>query len=167
MTLFSRRNLEVEEVQALYLEYGRALLLYACSLLGRKHAAEDVLHQVFMRLLEHDAMPEEPKLYLFRAVRNVAFNVMRQQSRDVDLTDVESWFEAPPEDHLASLTLKSELMHISAEQRQVLVLHVWGGLSFEEIGRILDISANTSASRYRYALEKLRSRMQPQDPPCS
>jgi len=44
------------------------------------------------------------------------------------------------------------------------VLHVWGGFSFESIGEVLDVSANTAASRYRYALEKLRVVMQPKDP---
>jgi RNA polymerase sigma-70 factor (ECF subfamily) len=166
MRLFSRRKLGREEVQTFYQEHGSALLLYACSLLGRKHAAEDVLHQVFMKLLEQNTMPEEPRPYLFRAVRNAALNVMRQESKDVDVTDIEPWFEAPPQDHAANVTLKSVLMQISVEQRQVLVMHIWGGLSFEEIGRVLDIPANTSASRYRYAIQRLRDRMQPQDPLC-
>jgi RNA polymerase sigma-70 factor (ECF subfamily) len=166
MRLFSRRKLGREEVQTFYQEHGSALLLYACSLLDRKHAAEDVLHLVFMKLLEQNTMPEEPRPYLLRAVRNAALNVMRQESKDVDVTDIEPWFEAPPQDHAANVTLKSELMQISVEQRQVLVMHIWGGLSFEEIGRVLDIPANTSASRYRYAIQRLRDRMQPQDPLC-
>jgi RNA polymerase sigma-70 factor (ECF subfamily) len=166
MRLFSRRKLGGELVQTLYQEHGRALLLYACSLLGRRHAAEDVLHEVFMKLMEHNTMPEEPRPYLFRAVRNAALNVMRQEGKDVDVVDIEPWFEAPAQDHAANVTLKSELMQISLEQRQVLVMHVWGGLSFEEIGKVLDISANTSASRYRYAIQKLRDRMQPQGPLC-
>jgi len=89
MRLFSRRKLGREEVQTFYQEHGSALLLYACSLLGRKHAAEDVLHQVFMKLLEQNTMPEEPRPYLLRAVRNAALNVMRQESKDVDVTDIE------------------------------------------------------------------------------
>jgi RNA polymerase sigma-70 factor (ECF subfamily) len=53
-------------------------------------------------------------------------------------------------------------MRIPQEQRQVLVLHLWGGLSFVEIANILAIPANTAASRYRYALQKLRSAMRPE-----
>jgi len=166
MRLFSGRKLREEEVQRFYQDHGSALLLYACSLLGRKHAAEDVLHQVFMKLLEQNTMPGEPRPYLFRAVRNAALNVMRQESKDVDVTDIEPWFEAPQQDHAANLTLKAELVQISVEQRQVLVMHLWGGLSFEEIGKVLDIPANTSASRYRYAIQKLRERMLPKDPLC-
>jgi RNA polymerase sigma-70 factor (ECF subfamily) len=42
------------------------------------------------------------------------------------------------------------------EQKEVLTLKVWGELTFDEISRILDLSLNTVASRYRYALGKLK-----------
>jgi RNA polymerase sigma-70 factor (ECF subfamily) len=45
------------------------------------------------------------------------------------------------------------------DQQQVIVLHVWGELTFPQIGELLDISSNTAASRYRYALAKLRESM--------
>jgi RNA polymerase sigma-70 factor, ECF subfamily len=163
MKIFSRRKLRVEEIQALYQRHGPGLLLYGCSLLGRKHAAEDVLQQVFMKLLEQNTIPEEPKPYLFRAVHNAALNLIRGENKNVELADIEPWFEAPEPNHAARASLTAELMRISEEQRQVIVLHVWGGLSFEEIGNVLCISANTAASRYRYGLQKLRTAMRPED----
>jgi RNA polymerase sigma-70 factor, ECF subfamily len=166
MKFFSRRDMRVDEVQALYQQVGPGLLLYACSLLGRKHAAEDVLQEVFMKLIEQNTIPEDPKPYLFRAVHNKALNLIRGESKHVELAHIEPWFEAPQQDHAGRVTLTVELMRIPEEQRQVLVLHLWGGLSFEEIGSVLNISANTAASRYRYALQKLRSAMQPKDPLC-
>ena len=166
MKFFSRRSMRVEEVQALYRQQGPGLLLYARSLLGRRHMAEDALQQVFMKLLEQNSIPEEPRPYLFRAVRNAALNLMRSENKQVDLAEIEPWFEAPEQDHATRVALTVELMRIPEEQRQVLVLHIWGGLSFEEIGSVLSVSANTAASRYRYALEKLRATMQPKDPLC-
>jgi RNA polymerase sigma-70 factor (ECF subfamily) len=50
---------------------------------------------------------------------------------------------------------------LPAEQREVLLLHVWGDLTFREIAEILDLPANTVASRYRYALAKLRRVLTP------
>ena len=41
-------------------------------------------------------------------------------------------------------------------QREVLVLKVWGDLTFDKISEILDIPRNTAASRYRYALEGIK-----------
>jgi len=162
MNPFSRRRLQADEVQSLNQQHGPGLLLYACSLVGRKHAAEDVLQQVFMKLLEQNSIPEEPKPYLFRAVHNVALNLIRSESKQIELADIEPWFEAPDQDHTERFTLMKELMRIPQDQRQVLVLHLWGGLSFDEIASMLAIPANTAASRYRYALQKLRGAMRPE-----
>jgi RNA polymerase sigma-70 factor (ECF subfamily) len=45
------------------------------------------------------------------------------------------------------------------EQRTVVVLKVWGELTFQEIATTLDAPLNTVTARYRYALEKLRNRI--------
>lgn len=165
MKFFSRRRLQADEVQSLYQQYGPGLLLYARSLLGSKHAAEDVLQQVFMRILQQNTIPEQPKPYLFRAVHNTALNLIRGESTQVELANIEPWFEAPEQDHTERLTLTTELMRVPRDQRQVLVLHLWGGLTFDEVASVLDISPNTAASRYRYALQKLRAALQPEGTP--
>jgi len=92
--------------------------------------------------------------------------LIRSERKNVGLADIEPWFEAPEQDHAARVTLTIELTRIPEDQRQVLVLHVWGGLSFEEIASVLAVSPNTAASRYRYALQKLRVSMQSKDPLC-
>ena len=45
---------------------------------------------------------------------------------------------------------------LPAQQKEVITLKIWGELTFDEIARTLDESLNTVASRYRYALEKLK-----------
>jgi RNA polymerase sigma-70 factor (ECF subfamily) len=45
--------------------------------------------------------------------------------------------------------------------QEVITLKIWGDLTFEEIAETLDIPMNTAASRYRYALEKLRRTLTP------
>ena len=47
-------KLDREAVRTLYDEHGRTLLAYACAILPDRFAAEDVLHQVFVRLLRGD-----------------------------------------------------------------------------------------------------------------
>ena len=49
------------------------------------------------------------------------------------------------------------LSRLPEEQLTVVVLKVWHGMTFAEIATALDIPANTAASRYRYAMEKLRT----------
>ena len=51
---------------------------------------------------------------------------------------------------------EAALRELPEEQREVLVMKIWGGLTFAQVGEALAISANTAGSRYRYALERLR-----------
>ena len=145
------------DARALYERHGRALLAYACALLRDPSAAEDVLHQVFLNVLRGKASIDgEPVRYLFRAIRNSALNHIRGQSREVELAGAGVWLESPNGSTETSLALQSALGTLPAEQREVVVLKIWGQLTFEEAAAVIGISPNTAASRYRYGLEKLR-----------
>jgi RNA polymerase sigma-70 factor (ECF subfamily) len=48
------------------------------------------------------------------------------------------------------------LASLPLEQREVITLKIDGGLTFAQIAEILHVNPNTAASRYRYAMEKLR-----------
>ena len=57
--------------------------------------------------------------------------------------------------------LAEALAELPPEQRAVAHLKLWEGLTFGQIAAALDIPPNTAASRYRYALDKLRDRLRP------
>jgi RNA polymerase sigma-70 factor (ECF subfamily) len=146
-----------DDVRQLYEEHGRALLAYASALLRDPSAAEDVLHQVFVKLVAGRlAIDGPPAAYLFRAVRNAALNHIRGQSREVELDEAVTWLESPGASRETVLALQSALQSLPREQREVVVLHVWGQLTFEEAAAVVGISPNTAASRYRYGLAKLK-----------
>jgi RNA polymerase sigma-70 factor (ECF subfamily) len=145
------------DARALYERHGRALLAYACALLRDPSAAEDVLHQVFLNVLRGKASIDgEPVRYLFRAIRNTALNHIRGQSREVELAGAGVWLESPDGSTETSLALQSALQTLPAEQREVVVLKIWGQLTFDEAAAVIGVSPNTAASRYRYGLEKLK-----------
>jgi len=140
-----------------YDEHGPALLAYASALLRDPSAAEDVLHSVFLKILGGRAgVAGPPGPYLFRAVRNAALNHIRGQSRDVELADGGVWLESPDGSAETALALQSALRTLPDEQREVVVLRIWGQLTFEEAAAVVGISPNTAASRYRYGLAKLK-----------
>jgi RNA polymerase sigma-70 factor (ECF subfamily) len=140
-----------------YDEHGRALLAYACALLRDPSAAEDVLHQVFLNVLRgRSTVSGDPVPYLFRAVRNAALNHIRGHSREVELADGGVWLESPDGSTETAMTLQSALRTLPDEQREVVVLRIWGQLTYEEAAAVIGISPNTAASRYRYGIEKLR-----------
>ena len=149
-----------EEVERLYAQHSPGLVAFACSILGDRASAEDVLHQVFLKLLERSALaPDDPRTYLFRAVRNAALNIWRSRSRHVELDSQPAWFEAPAESAGEGIALELALKELPSGQREVIMLRIWGGMTLEEAAGVLEIPANTAASRYRYGLEKLRQRL--------
>jgi RNA polymerase sigma-70 factor (ECF subfamily) len=152
----SDENLDVDQVRRLYEIHGRALFAYACAFVRDPSDAEDVVQEVFLRLLHGVATGPLSPGYLFRAVRNGALNDIRRRSREVDLDGEVQWLESSSDSSETALALQSALRALPEEQREVVVLRVWGQLTFDEIAGVMDISPNTAASRYRYGLMKLK-----------
>ena len=146
----------------MYGQHGPALLAYARSFVANAAIAEDVLQQVFVKLLQgRISMPDAPLGYLYRAVRNAALNTRRNGRRDARLDSESAWFAHRGGDREAVLALQAALLELPEEQREVVMMRVWSGMTLEEIARTTDVSLNTVASRYRYALGKLRERLKP------
>jgi RNA polymerase sigma-70 factor (ECF subfamily) len=155
-------KLSAEDVRRLYDQHGPALVAYARGFVPDAAAAEDVVHQVFLCLLSAGiAMPDAPVAYVYRAVRNGALNTRRSSSRLMELDARSSVFRHRGGDQEAALALEKALAELPEEQREVVVMRMWGGLTLEEIGAAVGVPLNTVASRYRYALEKLRSNLRP------
>jgi RNA polymerase sigma-70 factor, ECF subfamily len=150
-----------EEVRCLYEEKGPALLGYACALLGVRASAQDVLHTVFLKLMNEKETISNPVAYVYRALRNTALNVQRQESRLIPLEDEAAWFEPISFMSEVALAVQEALLALPSEQREVVVLHLWSEMTFCEIAALIRIPSATAASRYRYALSKLRELLRP------
>ena len=149
-------------MRRLYDQHGPALVAYACTFVTDGAAAEDVVHQVFLRLLSAEVtMPDVPVAYVYRAVRNAALNARRSGLRGAPLDPECSVFEHRGGNHEAALALQKALAELPEEQREVVVMRMWSGLTLEEVAAASGVPLNTAASRYRYALEKLRERLGP------
>jgi RNA polymerase sigma-70 factor (ECF subfamily) len=156
------KKLSAEDVRQLYDRHGPALVAYACSFTTDAAAAEDAVHQVFLRLLSaRIAMPDVPVAYVYRAVRNAALNARRNGLRMLELNPQISVFEHRGGNREAALTLQRALSELPEEQREVIAMRIWGGMTLEEVSVTTGAPANTVASRYRYALEKLREKLRP------
>jgi RNA polymerase sigma-70 factor (ECF subfamily) len=156
------RKLSAEDVKRLYDQHGPALVAYASSFLTDIAMAEDVVHQVFVKLLRGDTtVPDMPSAYLYRAVRNTALNSRRNGQREAPLERDSPCFIHRHGDQEAALALQAALQALPDEQREVVTMRIWSGMSLDEIARAHGVSLNTVASRYRYALERLRERLKP------
>ena len=153
--------LKTAEVKSLYEKHGSALVAYVCCCGVDFASAEDVVQQLFLKLLQgHTPKPQTPLAYLYRAVRNASLNLRRNLQREVEMQESETWLVAPNGHPEEVLTLQAALRELPEEQRESVFLRVWAGMTVQEIADMLDIPISTAASRYRYALEKLRERLQ-------
>jgi RNA polymerase sigma-70 factor, ECF subfamily len=147
-------------IEMLYRRHSSALVLFAAAIAGDRARAQDAVHQVFAKLLAQGIdQAADTKAYLFASVRNAILNDAKARRREVVLDAGAAWFEPPDRDYAAELRLRQALEALDDGQREVTVLHVWGELTFAEIGEVLGVSPNTAASRYRYALARLREAM--------
>jgi RNA polymerase sigma-70 factor (ECF subfamily) len=140
-----------EAKAAEFILYGRAL--------GLSHSeAEDVLQETFVALMEKSVAPEEPWHYSLRTFRNRAFNYRRSLWRRM-ARELESlrWFEVTDDESQQEKAAMRSLAQLPAEQSEVIVLKIWHRHTFEEIGRLLEVSPNTVAGRYRYGVQKLKT----------
>jgi RNA polymerase sigma-70 factor (ECF subfamily) len=149
-------NPELASCDQLYEAKAAGLLLYGRAL-GLSHSeAEDVLQETFLALMQRPA-PEQPEHYCVRSFRNRALNyrrgLWRRLARELE---AHRWFERNPGETAYERAAMHCLARLPAEQREVIVLKIWHGYTFEEIGQLLEMSPNTVAGRYRYGLEKLR-----------
>jgi RNA polymerase sigma-70 factor (ECF subfamily) len=155
------RYLSAAEVRRIYDRHGSALVACACSILSDYPLAEDIVQNVFLRALRGDvSWPDSPAAYFYRAVKNAALNRKRDRGRETPLPPNEGWLVHKGGDRVAVMTLEQGLDLLQPEQREMVILHHWSGFTFEEAGEVLGISPNTAASRYRYALDKLRDHFQ-------
>jgi RNA polymerase sigma-70 factor (ECF subfamily) len=150
-------NMEKHWCEAIYDAKAAELILYGRAL-GLSHGeSEDVLQETFVVLMGLAAVPAKPEHYCVRSFRNRALNHRRSLWRRLT-REWESlrWFEKTPEETPEERAAMKSLADLPVEQREVIVLKVWHGCTFEEIGNLLEISPNTAAGRYRYGLQKMR-----------
>jgi RNA polymerase sigma-70 factor (ECF subfamily) len=99
--------------------------------------------------------------YLFSALRHAAARLAARRPARAPLpTDELTARTNQPDERVDPHLLRrlaTALAVLPPDQREVLTLKIDGGLTFAEVAAVLGIRPNTAASRYRYALEKLRA----------
>jgi len=156
-----------EAIKVLYDRHKEDLFTLARSLLGDASAAEDVVHDVFVSFvesLEKYRVNGNLRGYLVTCVANRARDRLRTAARrarkPVDLEGGARVGPAPDVEVMRqeeTQRLRLALIQLPYEQREVVLLHLRGGLTFKEVAGLQGVSLSTAQGRYRYGLEKLRS----------
>ena len=152
----------------IYEKYKTDLLRIATGLLNETSAAEDIVHDVFVSFAQSSnklKLSGNLKSYLVTCVANRVRNSNRARQRQMADSLNETEHVIPDSDkperwiiHNEELDkLKNAMAQLPYNQREVVILHVQGGMKFKAIAKSQNVSINTVQSRYRYGLDKLRS----------
>lgn len=147
---------------ALYARLARRLLRVAGAMLQDAAEAEDAVHDLFVALArgrERLAYVEDLDAYVFASLRHAI--AARTDRRRFERRHWERLASIPvtaaqSADAADEGEVSAALGALPPEQREIVVMKIDGGLTFAQIAQALSISPNTAASRYRYAMEKLR-----------
>lgn len=160
-----------QDIERWYDEHAGALFALLLNLTRDESDARDLLQEVFLRLAnqsEHFSAADDPRAYALRLAHNAAVDLFRRRSRRHERE--ETWeaecrpLFAPtddPDEAVFRQALNGALAELPPDQRAVVHLKLWEGRTFDDIAGLLGIPLNTAASRYRYAIDKLRARLRP------
>ena len=143
--------------------HARALELYARQWCD---PAEDVVQEAFVALAAQRTLPDNPAAWLFRTVRHRAINAGKaaRRRRTHETRAAHGWFEnnaisqnldtIDPDDATAALAA------LPTAQREVIIAHLWGGLTFAEIATVIATSTSSAHRLYQTGLETLKTRLE-------
>ena len=158
-----------EQLAAIYEKYRRSLLALAISITRCPAQAEDAVQEAFAKLCRGGQGDVSDRVaYVFCAVRNAAINQLRRAPREVEQReDGRFLFDlARPDprqemiDRERQRIIAAAVEELGADLREVVILRIYGNLRFAQIAEILNAPVATVATRYRRALERLKTRLE-------
>ena len=159
------------DLERLYDAHAQALFAFLMNFTRNETDTRDVLQEVFIKLARQDSLlagVRDERSFLIRLAHNGAVDLMRRRgTRDrnherlaAETVDVFAPAGDPDEPEFRK-ALTHALGELPSDQRAVVHLKLWEGLTFDAISNALNIPLNTAASRFRYGLDKLRERLRP------
>ena len=147
-----------------YEAHGAELMLYARQW-NADQQAEDVVQDAFIRLLRQRKCPDNVRAWLFRVVRNCSISrarrlqLRRQADRQIARPE-SSWFESRHDDLIDAKLVQDILKTLPSNLREIVLLRIWGQMSFREISQIVNKSIPWVHHGYKEALEIIRKKLE-------
>ena len=148
--------------ERIYQEMSTPLFTVILRILRDRNLAEDVLQDLFVKLFRDPPPPSvrKPRAYLFQSARNLAIDTLRRRPEESELNE-----RTPAPDHTEAqaerLDLRAALDALPLAERQIVSLHINGGLKFREIAAMMGLPLGTALWKYQKALNALRAALSP------
>lgn len=146
----------------LYELMGRAIFTTAYVITGHREDAEDILQDTLVEIYQDARFYRprtNPRAWVLTVTRHTALDAVRKRTRHATAPlDTAEALPTPPDAHEEFSALWDLLAVLSPEERELVVLRLYHGLSHGEIAETLRISTAAAQKRYRRAIDKLRAR---------
>jgi RNA polymerase sigma-70 factor (ECF subfamily) len=161
----------IAELERWYDDHSQALFSFLLNFTRNEADTRDLLQELFIRVAQRPGLLEgvrDVRAFLLRLSHNLAIDLIRR--RGTRHSYQERWSgevlplfapTAEPDARAFREAVATAMGELPSEQRAIIHLKLWEGMTFEQIADLLQISSNTAASRYRYGLDKLRHRLRP------
>jgi RNA polymerase sigma-70 factor (ECF subfamily) len=159
------------DLERLYDDHAQALFAFLLNVTRSEADTRDVLQELFIKLARQPKLLQNlrnERAFLLTLGHHAAINLIRRRGtreRNYQQLGAESASafarSSDPDEQVFRHALSEALNDLPMDQRSVVHLKLWEGLTFDGIADTLKIPLNTAASRYRYGLDKLRERLRP------
>jgi RNA polymerase sigma-70 factor (ECF subfamily) len=160
------RDGDVGKLGILYERHHGMLLNFFVRMTGDRHLSQDLVQDVFFRILKYRNTYREQSnfvTWMYRIARHVRFDDLRKKQREVlmDESEMDQPQTGPgPGENLEKVQeirmLRGALQMLPPEKREVLVLSRFQLLKYEEIGEILGCEVGAVKVRVYRAIRELR-----------
>jgi RNA polymerase sigma-70 factor (ECF subfamily) len=148
--------------------HAAALALYASQW---TRLPDDCVQEALVELARQPTAPDNPAAWLYRVVRNRALNASRasrrRASHEQAAREHRGEHQFSDADPVARAELADMLATLEAKSREIVVLRIWGRLSWQEIAGVVGGSKSSAQRNYVQALQQLRQLWEPRSCPMN
>lgn len=152
-------------LRALFDAEESALLRFAYGIVGQRETAEDLVQEAFLRLHEHWQEVQNPKAWLYRSIRNMALNHLRDHRRESAMSEGSDWDngEMPAAEqlgrHEAVGVLRMLMAEMPAQDQQLILWKYTASLSYEEISKRTGLTVSNVGYKLHHLLKNMADAM--------
>jgi RNA polymerase sigma-70 factor (ECF subfamily) len=159
--------IDAELIAEYFERHGAALEFYASQW---TQAAGDCVQESYLEFARLPELPPDPAAWLFRVVRHRALNAARAARRRTVHEQVaaqRNTANRPIHSPAETVALRDLLQSLQNDRRELIILRIWGRLTWEEIATVTQSSRSSAQRNFLEALEQLRQQMEPRECPTN
>ena len=157
--------------KTIYNEFADALFSYGARYSSDRDLIKDAIQDLFVDVYTYGnnlRKPESLEFYLFKSLKRIIFRKLVEKNRYTSVQEHTEKFELKfsVEEELADdfrdefvEKVTAEITHLDSKNRELLFLKFNSGLTYKEIGKLLDIKPNTAKKQVYRLLVQLRKKL--------